>query len=224
VRANGGEEALAASLRHRFALAILDVQMPGMDGYELAEILLADPATASTPIIFVTAAYSDEAHQFKGYDAGAVDYMVKPYDPAVLRSKVKVFLELARHRASLEDLVAERTQALRASEARYRTLFETMAQGVVYQDAVGRIVEANPAAVRILGLPPEAMLGRLSSDRAWDAIREDGSACRSTSTTPRWASSGCCDASSARTSRSRSTCKRTSAPYAPTPASSNRSS
>jgi len=176
VKANGGEEALAASLRHRFALAILDVQMPGMDGYELAEILLADPATASTPIIFVTAAYSDEAHQFKGYDAGAVDYMVKPYDPAVLRSKVKVFLELARHRASLEDLVAERTQALRASEARYRTLFETMAQGVVYQDAVGRIVEANPAAVRILGLPPEAMLGRLSSDRAWDAIREDGSA------------------------------------------------
>ena len=176
VKANGGEEALAASLRHRFALAILDVQMPGMDGYELAEILLADPATASTPIIFVTAAYSDEAHQFKGYDAGAVDYMVKPYDPAVLRSKVKVFLELARHRTSLEDLVAERTHALRASEARHRTLFETMAQGVVYQDAGGRIVEANPAAIRILGLAPEALLGRLSSDRAWDAIREDGSA------------------------------------------------
>jgi PAS domain S-box-containing protein len=174
VKATSGEEALAVSLRHQFALAILDVQMPGMDGYELAEILLADPATARTPIIFVTAAYSDEAHLFKGYGAGAVDYMVKPYDPAILVSKVNVFLELARHRFGLEDAVEERTRALRASEARYRTLFETMAQGVVYQDATGRIVEANPAAQRILGRSGPELLGRDSVDSAWAAIREDG--------------------------------------------------
>jgi PAS domain S-box-containing protein len=174
VKATSGEEALAVSLRHQFALAILDVQMPGMDGYELAEILLADPATARTPIIFVTAAYSDEAHLFKGYGAGAVDYMVKPYDPAILVSKVNVFLELARHRFGLEDAVEERTRALRASEARYRTLFETMAQGVVYQDATGRIVEANPAAQRILGRSGSELLGRDSVDSAWAAIREDG--------------------------------------------------
>ena len=73
VKATSGEEALAVCLRYQFALAILDVQMPGMDGYELAEILLNDPATARTPIIFVTAAHSDEQHLFKGYSAGAVD-------------------------------------------------------------------------------------------------------------------------------------------------------
>jgi two-component system cell cycle sensor histidine kinase/response regulator CckA len=175
VKATSGEEALAVSLRQQFALAILDVQMPGMDGYELAEILLADPATARTPIIFVTAAYSDEAHLFKGYGAGAVDYMVKPYDPAILVSKVNVFLELARHRFGLEEAVEERTRALRASEARYRTLFETMAQGVVYQDASGRIIESNPAAQRILGLLAPELLARSSSDTAWGAVRADGS-------------------------------------------------
>jgi CheY-like chemotaxis protein len=76
VKAYSGEEALAASLKHQFALAILDVQMPGMDGYELAEILLADPATARTPIIFVTAAYSDEAHLFKGQPCDAILYAI----------------------------------------------------------------------------------------------------------------------------------------------------
>jgi PAS domain S-box-containing protein len=100
--------------------------------------------------------------------------MVKPYDPAILVSKVNVFLELARHRFGLEDAVEERTRALRASEARYRTLFETMAQGVVYQDATGRIVEANPAAQRILGRSGSELLGRDSIDSTWAAIREDG--------------------------------------------------
>ena len=174
IHATSGEEALALSLRYRFALAILDVQMPGMDGYELAEILLADPATARTPIIFVTAAYSDEAHQFKGYHAGAVDYLVKPYDPVVLTSKVNVFLELARHRMHLEEMVAERTRALHVSEVRYRTLFETMDQGVIYQDATGRIVDANPAARRLLGLSSDALLLRDSSHPEWDTVREDG--------------------------------------------------
>ena len=75
VRATSGEKALAATLQHEFALAIVDVQMPGMDGYELAEILLLDPQTARIPIIFVTAAYSDEGHRFRGYRSGAVDYL-----------------------------------------------------------------------------------------------------------------------------------------------------
>ena len=177
VKATSGEEALAASLKHRFALAILDVQMPGMDGYELADLLLSDPATARTPIIFVTAAFSDEQHLFKGYSAGAVDYIVKPYDPAILVSKVKVFLELARHRLDLEGLVATRTRALQASEERYRNLFETMTQGVVYQEASGQIIEANPAAVVLLGVPREQLLARGSDYQGWHAIGEDGSEC-----------------------------------------------
>ena len=176
VKVTSGEEALAASLKDAFALAILDVQMPGMDGYELAEILLSDPATARTPIIFVTAAYSDEAHLFKGYTAGAVDYLVKPYDPAILRSKVRVFLELAQHRHDLEGLVAERTRALRASEERYRTLFETMSQGVVYEDADGQIIEANPAALQLLGLSRAALVGTRLDALDWRASRDDGAA------------------------------------------------
>ena len=176
ITASSGEEALAACVRHRFALAILDVQMPHMDGYELAEILLADPATAQTPIIFLTAAHADEQHLFRGYSAGAVDYIVKPYDPVILLAKVRVFLELARRRMDLEGAVVERTRALRASEQRYRTLFETMAQGVVYQDGAGLISEVNPAAARILGVSRDGLLGRESTDGRWQAVREDGSA------------------------------------------------
>ncbi len=124
VQASSGDEALALTLQYDFALAILDVQMPGMDGYELAEMLLGDPATSRIPIIFVTAAYSDEQHRFQGYRSGAVDYIVKPFDPEVLLGKVLVFLELARYRMGLESLIQERTQKLLAREEGYRTLIE----------------------------------------------------------------------------------------------------
>ncbi|MDJ0763154.1 MAG: response regulator [Myxococcota bacterium] len=108
VKALSGEQALAATLERDFALAILDVQMPGMDGYELAELLRGDAKTKNMPIIFLTAAYSEEAQIFKGYESGAVDYIVKPYNPTILVSKVSVFLEmhaqqeaLRRHRERL---------------------------------------------------------------------------------------------------------------------------
>ena len=174
ITAVSAEEALAATLQHDFALAILDVQMPGMDGYELAEMLMSDGATARIPIIFVTAAHSDEQHLFRGYASGAVDYIVKPYDPVVLVAKVKVFLELARYRFGLEGVVAERTRALEESEHRHRTLFDTMAQGVVYHGADGRIVEANPAASRILGMSVAQLRGRHLSDECWRVRGMDG--------------------------------------------------
>ena len=117
MRAASGDEALALCLRHRFAVALLDVQMPGMDGYELAELLLGNPSTASMPIIFLSAAYQDEAHRLRGYTTGAVDYLVKPLDPTILLGKVRVFLELARVRDELEGLVRERTMALHAKAA-----------------------------------------------------------------------------------------------------------
>jgi len=101
VQATSGSDALAATLEHDFALAVLDVKMPGMDGYELAEILRGDPKTMHLPIIFLTATFADEAHVFKGYEAGAIDYIVKPYDPAILRSKVRVFLQLDQQRQEL---------------------------------------------------------------------------------------------------------------------------
>ena len=102
IMADNGNDALIASLNHSFAIALLDVQMPGMDGYELAEFLRSEEKTKEMPIIFVSAVYSSEHHVFKGYDAGAVDFLVKPYNPKVLLSKVNVFLTLDRQKKMLQ--------------------------------------------------------------------------------------------------------------------------
>ncbi len=111
VHAASGEEALALTLEHDFCLAIVDVQMPGMDGYELVELLRGNEATESLPVIFVSAIFSDEYHHRKGYDAGAVDFMSKPFAPEILLSKVKVFLDLYNQRARLQELVQELDKA-----------------------------------------------------------------------------------------------------------------
>ncbi len=103
IQACNGNEALAATLNHEFALVILDIQMPGMNGYELAECLRSDELTKSLPIIFISAVYSTDYHVFRGYEAGAVDFMVKPYNPDILLSKVRVFLELNRQKVLLKN-------------------------------------------------------------------------------------------------------------------------
>ena len=102
-----GSEALSLVLEHEFALAIVDVQMPEMDGYELAELLRGNRATASLPIIFVSAIYSDEYHHRKGYDSGAVDFISKPFIPEILLSKARVFIDLYENRRRLQNLVDE---------------------------------------------------------------------------------------------------------------------
>jgi len=119
IEALSGNDALAATFDHGFALAILDVMMPGMNGFELAEHLRRDDTTRLLPIIFVTALHPDEQHLFSGYEAGGVDYIVKPYNPHILLAKVRIFLELDRQRQelqwqrdNLEVLVAERTREL----------------------------------------------------------------------------------------------------------------
>ncbi len=98
--AGSGNEALALMLRHEFALVLLDVQMPGMDGFETATLMQNNQATRGVPIIFVTAINKDQRHVFKGYETGAVDYLFKPLDADILLGKVKVFINL--HRARLE--------------------------------------------------------------------------------------------------------------------------
>ncbi len=119
VRALSGNEALRLSLKHDFALVLMDVQMPDMDGFETAELMRSNPKTRHLPIIFVTAGMKELQYQFKGYDAGAVDYMTKPIEPVVLRSKVNVFRdlflqrsELDLHREHLQSLVDQRTSQL----------------------------------------------------------------------------------------------------------------
>lgn len=109
-----GDEALRLTLNNAFALAILDVQMPVMDGYELARLLRLDDRSRNTPIIFLSAVYSDDYHQFMGYRSGAVDFITKPFNPEFLLHKVRIFLELynrsvelAENKQQLEHLLEE---------------------------------------------------------------------------------------------------------------------
>jgi CheY-like chemotaxis protein len=94
VRAGSGEEALKALLTDEFAVILLDVQMPGMDGFETASHIKRRERTKDVPIIFLTAIDNEPHHAFRGYAAGAVDYLSKPFDPWVLRAKVQVFVDL----------------------------------------------------------------------------------------------------------------------------------
>jgi CheY-like chemotaxis protein len=94
VRASSGEEALRALLKDEFALILLDVQMPGMDGFETAAQIKSRARTKDVPIIFLTAVDTDEHHAYRGYAAGGADYITKPFDPWVLRAKVQVFVDL----------------------------------------------------------------------------------------------------------------------------------
>jgi signal transduction histidine kinase len=101
-QARSGEEALSLMLEHTFALAILDVQMPEMNGFELAELMRGAERTRSIPIVFVTAAGHELNYAFRGYESGAVDFLYKPLDPHAVRSKVNVFVDLFRQRQQLQ--------------------------------------------------------------------------------------------------------------------------
>jgi two-component system, sensor histidine kinase and response regulator len=102
-KANSGNEALKAALHHDFALALLDIQMPGMDGYELAQILRGEERTAKLPFIFISAIYKDHINIFKGYEKGAFSYITKPFEPEILLNKVRFFIEKHQQEQALKD-------------------------------------------------------------------------------------------------------------------------
>ena len=106
VRASSGEDALKALLTGDFAVILLDVAMPGMDGLETAAHIKRRERTRDVPIIFLTAVHPDAEHAFRGYSAGAVDYVSKPFDPWVLRAKVAVFVDLYQKRRQLQEQAA----------------------------------------------------------------------------------------------------------------------
>lgn len=120
LEASNGDEALELLLKHEVALALIDVQLPEMDGFELAEIMRGSPRTREIPIILVTAGLHDQSRIFKGYDAGAVDFLIKPIESRVLVGKVAVFLQLYRQKRELGLRVCELERALterRSAEA-----------------------------------------------------------------------------------------------------------
>jgi len=129
LKAGSGEAALELLLSHDVALALLDVQMPGMDGFELAELMRGSERTRHIPIIFLTAGSADGQRQFRGYEAGAVDFMHKPLEPHALRSKANVFFELYRQRqqiAAQRDELEAQAETLKGLEemARQQLLLE----------------------------------------------------------------------------------------------------
>lgn len=128
IRALSGEEALALTLDHDFALVLLDVQMPTMNGYEVAELMRGNKKTKDIPIIFVTASEKNTQQLFKGYESGAVDYLLKPLQPMVLQSKVNVFLQLYQQKEALTQKTVELDQRLVELEELQQQLEETNEQ------------------------------------------------------------------------------------------------
>ena len=111
VRATSGEEALKHILNEEFAVILLDVQMPGMNGFETASLIRSRPRSQHTPIVFLTAINKSDVHVSQGYSVGAVDYVFKPFEPEILRAKVGAFVELSRKTRELQEEVARRKHA-----------------------------------------------------------------------------------------------------------------
>ncbi|MET0312424.1 MAG: response regulator, partial [Burkholderiaceae bacterium] len=116
-QARSGDEALGLLLEHEFALAICDVQMPGMDGFELAELIRGTERTRHVPIVFVSAAGRELNYAFKGYESGAVDFLHKPLDAHAVKSKVAVFVALHQQRKQLVRQLEELEESRRQQEA-----------------------------------------------------------------------------------------------------------
>ncbi|WP_405618211.1 response regulator [Streptomyces sp. NBC_01511] len=131
VRARSGEEAMRALRRERFALVLLDVRMPGMDGFDTAAGIKRLDQAKDVPIIFLTGSDPDSGFTFRGYATGAADFIPKPFDPWVLRAKVTVFLELHRKNRQLEALLAQ--DQVQLAEMAHRL------------SAIGSMLDANDA-------------------------------------------------------------------------------
>lgn len=141
-----GEDAISLSLRHQFAVILLDVMMPGMDGFETANLIRINEDTKYTPIIFVTAMEPDEDYECRGYDIGAVDYLFKPIKPQALTGKIKVFIELERQRHKIRQTL-EDVQRL---ESHNELLLKSVGEGILGLDQTGTITFSNPAAQQLL--------------------------------------------------------------------------
>ena len=138
VKTRSGREALRQLLKADFALILLDVQMPDMDGFQTAELIRQRDSSKNTPIIFLTAGHKSEANIFRGYAVGAVDYVLKPIVPEILRSKVSVFVDLARQ----TELVRRQADQLRQSEQEALQLAQARANLLAELEVANRELEA----------------------------------------------------------------------------------
>jgi diguanylate cyclase (GGDEF)-like protein/PAS domain S-box-containing protein len=163
VEAASGEDALRAVLKQTFAVILMDVQMPRMDGYETARMIRMRSQSEHTPIIFITSHASDETQVSAAYASGAVDFIFAPIVPDILRAKVSVFVELfLKSRALQQSLrdVTEISEQLRDSEAHTRSVLEHVADGIVTVGDHGLIESFNRAASHLFGYGEEEAIGQ----------------------------------------------------------------
>ncbi|MGR3220360.1 MAG: PAS domain S-box protein [Candidatus Anammoxibacter sp.] len=158
IKASSGNDALKATLDNDFALMIIDVQMPGMDGYELAAILRERNETRNIPIMFLSAVYSSDFHIFKGYESGAVDFVVKPFNPKILTSKCKVFVELYQQKKELENEIKEHNVA-RKNIQKLSQVIELSMATVIITDNKGDIEYVNPQFTKTTGYSKDEVIG-----------------------------------------------------------------
>jgi len=174
VRARSGEEALRSLKGEEFAAVLLDIQMPEMDGFETATLIRNGARNGRTPILFVTAHEGDRAWVERAYAIGAVDYLVKPLVPAIVRAKVAGFVELFEKtqevlrqaeelrqwdRRGFEERLAEEGDRLRQSEEKFRTLADSIPQLAWMARPDGHIAWYNRRWYEYTGTPPEQMEG-----------------------------------------------------------------
>jgi PAS domain S-box-containing protein len=171
VRASSGEDALRRLLERDFAVILLDVQMPGLNGFETAKLIKARERSRHTPIIFLTAISKEEEYVFRGYSVGAVDYMFKPFQPEILQSKVQVFVNLYLQQrriteqeqrirdSEVQELELRHMQELYQSEARFREIVSSAMDAIILFDADGKISLVNAATEQMFGTTADDAIG-----------------------------------------------------------------
>ncbi len=176
VTVTSGEDALRALLKEDFAVIVLDVNMPGMDGFETASTIRQRKRTEHTPIIFVTGINVNETHVTRGYELGAVDYIFTPVDPVILRSKVSVFTDLYRRADEIKRkeevlrLAAEKRAA--SIQSRLEGLLNRLNVGVFQIDHYGRCLDCNPAFLSAVGAESKADLDRINLSWILDQVNK----------------------------------------------------
>jgi diguanylate cyclase (GGDEF)-like protein/PAS domain S-box-containing protein len=163
VEADSGRAALRAVYAQTFAVILMDVRMPDMDGYETADLIRQRPRSSATPIIFVTAHASAEIETVSAYTKGAVDFLFTPLVPAVLRAKVSVFVDLFVQSRRLQhslDSITTLNLALRDSQARTQAVLDNVADGIVTAGEGGLIESFNPSAQTLFGYTEQEAIGK----------------------------------------------------------------
>lgn len=175
--ARSGAEALKCLLKDDFAVILLDVQMPGMDGFETAKLIRARKKNEDTPIIFITAIYNSNENIAQGYSLGAIDYVFKPFNPEMLKSKIEAFVKIHYHKKQIKlqnellkmhaleleamnESLERTTSDLRKAEALARVIGDTSIDTMITMDALGRVIDSNPAIKTMFGYEQEEVHGQ----------------------------------------------------------------